>query len=97
MITRSYDAVVVHPSPGAFTAAALAILVDEGATAGLELYAETVGARRHDYLYSIPGAAIGGHGYLYLVCPSQAVNAPSFRSCAAMVRYPSGSGWLASP
>jgi acetolactate synthase-1/2/3 large subunit len=37
-----------------------AILVDEGATAGLELYAETVGARRHDYLYSIPGAAIGG-------------------------------------
>ncbi len=37
-----------------------AIVVDEGATAGLELFAETVGARQHDYLYSIPGAAIGG-------------------------------------
>jgi acetolactate synthase-1/2/3 large subunit len=36
-----------------------AILVDEGATAGLELYAETAGARPHDYLYSVPGAAIG--------------------------------------
>jgi len=37
-----------------------AILVDEGATAGLELYRETEGARAHDYLYAIPGAAIGG-------------------------------------
>ena len=37
-----------------------AIVVDEGATAGLELFAETVAARQHDYLYSIPGAAIGG-------------------------------------
>ena len=37
-----------------------AVLVDEGATAGLELFAETVTARPHDYLYSIPGAAIGG-------------------------------------
>jgi acetolactate synthase-1/2/3 large subunit len=36
-----------------------AILVDEGATAGLELYLHTAGARRHDYLYAIPGAAIG--------------------------------------
>ena len=37
-----------------------AILVDESATAGLELFAETVAAQQHDYLYSIPGAAIGG-------------------------------------
>ncbi len=36
------------------------ILVDEGATAGLELYTYTAGAAQHDYLYSIPGAAIGG-------------------------------------
>jgi acetolactate synthase-1/2/3 large subunit len=36
-----------------------AILVDEGATAGLELYLHTQGARRHEYLYAIPGAAIG--------------------------------------
>jgi acetolactate synthase-1/2/3 large subunit len=36
-----------------------AILVDEGATAGLDLYMETSGARAHDYLYAIPGAAIG--------------------------------------
>ena len=37
-----------------------AILVDEAATAGPDLYTETLGARRHEYLYSIPGAAIGG-------------------------------------
>jgi acetolactate synthase-1/2/3 large subunit len=36
-----------------------AILVDESATAGLELYAQTMGARAHDYLYAIPGGAIG--------------------------------------
>lgn len=36
-----------------------AVLVDEGATAGLELYLHTDGARRHEYLYAIPGAAIG--------------------------------------
>ena len=37
-----------------------AIMVDEGATAGMELYMHTGNARRHEYLYSIPGAAIGG-------------------------------------
>jgi acetolactate synthase-1/2/3 large subunit len=37
-----------------------AILVDEGATAGLDLYTETTGARPHDYLYTICGGAIGG-------------------------------------
>ena len=37
-----------------------AILVDEGATAGMELYLQTAGARQHEYLYAIPGAAIGG-------------------------------------
>lgn len=37
-----------------------AIVVDESATAGLDLFRETAGARHHDYLYSIPGAAIGG-------------------------------------
>lgn len=37
-----------------------AILVDEGATAGLDLFRETAAARAHDYLYAIPGAAIGG-------------------------------------
>jgi acetolactate synthase I/II/III large subunit len=37
-----------------------AIVVDEATTAGLELFSETVGARPHDYLYSTPGAAIGG-------------------------------------
>ena len=36
-----------------------AILVDESATAGLELYAQSAGARAHDYLYAIPGGAIG--------------------------------------
>lgn len=36
-----------------------AILVDEGATAGLDLFQQTATARRHDYLYAIPGAAIG--------------------------------------
>jgi acetolactate synthase-1/2/3 large subunit len=36
-----------------------AVLVDESATAGLDLFQQTVGARRHDYLYAIPGAAIG--------------------------------------
>ncbi len=63
----------VEPEPptGALTSGAIgrsvsllmpedAIVVDESATAGLELYQETVGARRHDYLYAIPGAAIGG-------------------------------------
>ncbi|PLW67881.1 acetolactate synthase large subunit [Pseudohalioglobus lutimaris] len=34
-------------------------LVDEGATAGLDLYMHTAGARQHEYLYAIPGAAIG--------------------------------------
>jgi acetolactate synthase-1/2/3 large subunit len=34
-------------------------LVDEAATAGLDLYAHTAGARQHEYLYAIPGAAIG--------------------------------------
>lgn len=37
-----------------------AILVDEGATAGLDLFTETAGARPHDYLYTICGGAIGG-------------------------------------
>ena len=37
-----------------------AITLDEGATTGPELYMHTANARRHDYLYSIPGAAIGG-------------------------------------
>ena len=37
-----------------------AIVVDEGATAGMDLFAETVTAAQHDYLYAIPGAAIGG-------------------------------------
>lgn len=36
-----------------------AVLVDEAATAGLDLYMHTAGARAHDYLYAIPGAAIG--------------------------------------
>ena len=36
-----------------------AILVDESATAGLELYANSMGARKHEYLYAIPGGAIG--------------------------------------
>lgn len=36
-----------------------AVLVDESATAGLDLFQQTVGARRHEYLYAIPGAAIG--------------------------------------
>ena len=36
-----------------------AILVDEGATAGLDLYTETIGARPHDYLYTVCGGAIG--------------------------------------
>lgn len=36
-----------------------AVLVDEGATAGLDLYMHTAGAREHEYLYAIPGAAIG--------------------------------------
>lgn len=35
------------------------VMVDEGATAGLELYMHTSGARQHEYLYAIPGAAIG--------------------------------------
>jgi acetolactate synthase-1/2/3 large subunit len=63
----------VEPSPpaGELTPAAIgksvslllpegAIMVDEAATAGMELYVETAGARRHEYLYAIPGAAIGG-------------------------------------
>ncbi len=36
------------------------IMVDEAATAGLELYQETGTAPAHEYLYAIPGAAIGG-------------------------------------
>lgn len=36
-----------------------AIMVDEAATAGLDLYAQTGAARAHEYLYAIPGAAIG--------------------------------------
>ena len=36
------------------------ILVDEAATAGMEMYAETATAEAHEYLYAIPGAAIGG-------------------------------------
>ncbi|RLQ22284.1 acetolactate synthase large subunit [Seongchinamella sediminis] len=36
-----------------------AVLVDESATAGLDLFQQTVGARRHEYLYAVPGAAIG--------------------------------------
>lgn len=36
-----------------------AVLVDESATAGIDLYQQTAGARAHDYLYAIPGAAIG--------------------------------------
>ena len=36
-----------------------AILVDESATAGFDMYAQTAGARRHDYIYAVPGAAIG--------------------------------------
>ena len=36
-----------------------ATLVDEAATAGLDLYIHTAGARQHEYLYAIPGAAIG--------------------------------------
>ncbi|TDG12839.1 acetolactate synthase large subunit [Seongchinamella unica] len=36
-----------------------AVLVDESATAGMDLFQQTVGARRHEYLYAIPGAAIG--------------------------------------
>lgn len=35
------------------------ILVDEGATAGLDLFRETAGARAHDYLYTVCGGAIG--------------------------------------
>lgn len=35
------------------------ILVDESATAGIELFQHTHGSRRHEYLYAIPGAAIG--------------------------------------
>lgn len=36
-----------------------AILVDEAGTMGPDIVGQTVGARRHDYLYSICGAAIG--------------------------------------
>ncbi len=36
------------------------ILVDEAATAGMEMYGETATAAAHEYLYAIPGGAIGG-------------------------------------
>ncbi|MEL6766157.1 MAG: acetolactate synthase large subunit [Pseudomonadota bacterium] len=36
------------------------ILVDEAATIGQAMFPKTVGARRHDYLYTVCGAAIGG-------------------------------------
>jgi acetolactate synthase-1/2/3 large subunit len=36
-----------------------AITVDEGATAGLEIFQETIGARKHDFLNAVTGGAIG--------------------------------------
>jgi acetolactate synthase-1/2/3 large subunit len=77
-----------EPPAGALTPAAIgrsisllmpenAIVVDEGATAGMAIYQETAGARRHDYLYSIPGGAIGGGLPLALgaavACPGRKV------------------------
>lgn len=65
------ERIVAEVAEGTLTAAAIgksvnvlmpegAIMVDEAATAGLELYLETGTAAAHEYLYAIPGAAIGG-------------------------------------
>jgi acetolactate synthase-1/2/3 large subunit len=65
-----YESVETAPPTGALTPAGIgqsitllmpegAIMVEEGATASIEIFAGTQRARRHDYLYSIPGAAIG--------------------------------------
>ena len=80
---------VVPPSPsGTLTAGTIgqtiaislpegSIMVDESATAGLELSAHSVGSRRHDYLYAVQGGAIGGGLPLALgaaiACPDRKV------------------------
>jgi len=55
-----YWRAALPPAPGPSLWVRLFPLASPGATAGLELYMETSGARAHDYLYAIPGAAIGG-------------------------------------
>ncbi len=66
-----YEPAEAEPPTGALTPAAIAqsitlllpedaILVEEGATASIDIFDRTHSARPHDYLYSICGAAIGG-------------------------------------
>ena len=63
-----------------------AILVDEGATMGLSMFKQTVGAASHDYLFGVCGGAIGGGLPLALgaaiACPDRKVIALEGDGCA---------------